>query len=194
MLPFLAVNAIVPYSIGHLSIFWRGSSGSYNIFGVKFCEDVRNGLIQLRNEGFFEDLVVSAETSYLLDNAFHALLSPSPKDLHEIFGNKDWLEYPETVVEIILSYANHPWTEVVSRTTEIMDEVCLNASVPGLLLWIAKHKMSVANQQLRQHFLGTIDALLKQKCITTEEFFTIYTSLPSETLSSRVTHTLMTHA
>ena len=162
-------------------------SGSYHIFGVKFSGAVRNGLIQLRNEGFFEDLIVSGETSYLLENAFNALLSPSPADLHEMFGNKDWLEYPETVVDIIASYTNHPWTQVVSRTAEIMDEVCHNASVPGLLLWIAKNKMSAANQQLRQHFLTTIYDLLHQKCITTPEFLTIFGSLPSETLSCTVT-------
>ena len=56
-------------------------------FGVKFSADVRNGLMQMRNEGFFEDLLVSGETSYLLESAFHALLSPSPTDLHEMFEN-----------------------------------------------------------------------------------------------------------
>ena len=120
-------------------MFWGGDSSlPLQSFGVKFSADVRNGLMQMRNEGFFEDLLVSGETSYLLESAFHALLSPSPADLHEMFGNKDWLEYPEPVIDIIASYANHPWTEVVSRTTKILDEVCQNGSVPGLLFWIVK--------------------------------------------------------
>ena len=160
---------------------------SLQYFGVKFSTDVRNGLMQMRNEGVFEDLLVSGETSYLLENAFHALLSPSPADLHEMFANKDWLEYPKPVIDIIASYTNHPWTKVVSRTAEILDEVCLNASVPGLLFWIAQKKLSAANHQLRQHFLSTIKELLYQGCITMAEFCAIYKSASSQSLSLRVT-------
>ena len=124
--------------------------------------------MSLRNEGFFESLQLSFESTYLLHKAFNALLSPKPEVLSKIFMDWPLFEIPKDVIGDICEFINFDWNAVCAQAAVLIQDVCQDASVPGFL--------KMFDKTWKTDFLQMVIILEVKGCITNSETSEIYYS------------------